>query len=47
MKYLKKLLLSDQGKKTSYGYNNIHGGHGRGQSESSRGESSLWNTRAI
>ena len=28
MKYLKKLLLSDQRKKTGYGYNNIRGGMG-------------------
>ena len=44
MKYLKKLLLSDQGKKTSYGYNNIRGRHGRSQSESPHGEASLWDT---
>ena len=40
MKSLKKLLLSDQGKKTGYGCNNIHGGHGRGQSESPHDETS-------
>ena len=47
MKYLKKLLLSDQGKTTGYGYNNIRGGHGRGWSESPHGETSFWDTRAI
>ena len=40
----KKLLFSDQGKKTGYGYNNIRGGHGQGQSESPHGEASLWDT---